>query len=92
VKNHRDVGLMVEDTSQPGWTVLHADCNNPRIDGKQAEMQSLWDLFKVPDVVRPLSASCHPVDCVILPQLTSTAWAVVPAAWLSLANKQRCSP
>ena len=51
VKSNRDVGLMVIDTSRPGWTVLHADCNNAAIDGKQGEGQSLWDLFKVPDVV-----------------------------------------
>lgn len=48
---HRDVGLMVVDTSKPGWIVLHADCNNPRIDSRQAEGQSLWDKLKVPDVV-----------------------------------------
>ncbi len=52
VKSNRDVGLMVIDTSRPGWTVLHADCNNAAIDSKQGEGQSLWDLFKVPDVVR----------------------------------------
>jgi hypothetical protein len=52
MKSNRDVGLMVIDTSRPGWTVLHADCNNAAIDSKQGEGQSLWDLFKVPDVVR----------------------------------------
>ena len=52
---HRDVGLMLVDTSKPGWMVLHADCNNPRIDSRQAEGQSLWDMLKVPDVV---SLSC----------------------------------
>lgn len=55
VKSNRDVGLMVIDTSRPGWTVLHADCNNAAIDGKQGEGQSLWDLFKVPDVASPES-------------------------------------
>ena len=48
---HRDVGLMVVDTSKPGWMMLHADCNNPSIDGKNAEGQALWDRMKVPDVV-----------------------------------------
>ena len=52
MKSNRDVGLMVIDTSRPGWTVLHADCNNAAIDGKHGEGQCLWDLFKVPDVVR----------------------------------------
>ena len=42
---------MVIDTSRPGWTVLHADCNHAVLDGKQGEGQSLWDLFKVPAVV-----------------------------------------
>ena len=50
-KRNRDVGLMVIDTSRPGWTILHADCSNPRIDAQQSEGQSLWDLLKVPDVV-----------------------------------------
>ena len=54
-KRTRDVGLMLIDTSRPGWTVLHADCSNPRIDGKQGEQHSLWDLFKVPDVVSSAS-------------------------------------
>ena len=49
---HRDVGLMVVDTSKPGWMMLHADCNNASIDGKNAEGQALWDRMKVPDVVR----------------------------------------
>lgn len=56
-KRNRDVGLMVIDTSRPGWTILHADCNNPRIDAQQGEGQSLWDLLKVPDVVS-LGVSC----------------------------------
>lgn len=51
---HRDVGLMVVDTSKPGWMVLHADCNNPCIDRGQAEGQCLWDKLKVPDVVSAL--------------------------------------
>ena len=51
---YRDVGLMVVDTSMPGWMVLHADCNNPGIDGRQAEGHSLWDKLKVPDVVSAL--------------------------------------
>ncbi|DBA75652.1 hypothetical protein WJX79_010067 [Trebouxia sp. C0005] len=55
VKSNRDVGLMVIDTSRLGWTVLHADCNNAAIDGKRGEGQSLWDLFKVPDVASPES-------------------------------------
>ncbi|KAL3151455.1 hypothetical protein ABBQ38_012460 [Trebouxia sp. C0009 RCD-2024] len=49
----RDVGLMVVDTSQHGWTVLHADCNHPGIDGRQAEGHSLWDKLKIPDVANP---------------------------------------
>ena len=60
-KRNRDVGLMVIDTSRPGWTILHADCNNPRIDAQQSEGQSLWDLLKVPDVVS-LSVLCSRVD------------------------------
>ena len=55
-----DVGLMVIDTSRPGWTVLHADCNSAAIDSKQGEGQSLWDLFKVPDVV------CYPPEALQL--------------------------
>lgn len=51
---HRDVGLMVVDTSKPGWMVLHADCNNSCIDRGQIEGQSLWDKLKVPDVVSAL--------------------------------------
>ena len=58
----RDVGLMVVDTSQPGWTVLHADCNNPCIDGRQAEGQSLWDKLRIPDVVRSVVIFC----CLVL--------------------------
>ena len=62
MRKQRDVGLMLIDTSRPGWTVLHADCVNPRIDGSNAEQLSLWDLFKVPDIVRPrpllTSSSC----------------------------------
>lgn len=60
----RDVGLMVVDTSQHGWTVLHADCNHPGIDGRQAEGHSLWDKLKIPDVVSLLPPSC----CILAPQ------------------------
>lgn len=59
----RDVGLMVVDTSMPGWQVLHADCNNPCIDGRQAEGKPLWDKLKIPDVVSlcPLASVVSPV-------------------------------
>ncbi len=62
MKSNRDVGLMVIDTSRPGWTVLHADCNNAAIDGKQGEGQSLWDLFKVPDVVSHPTKASQPLQ------------------------------
>lgn len=68
---HRDVGLMVVDTSKPGWMVLHADCNNPRIDSRQAEGQSLWDKLKVPDVVST-ALSC--LSCGHIKGREQTAW------------------
>ncbi len=55
---------MVIDTSRPGWTVLHADCNNAAIDCKNGEGQSLWDLFKVPDVVGIRLRLHNPAACI----------------------------
>ena len=45
---------MLLDTSQPGWRILHSDCDEHRLSPRRTQGQALWDVFAVPDVVRPL--------------------------------------
>ena len=49
-------GLMMLDTSQPGWQILHSDCDDERLHAKYTAGRSFWDAFAVADVVR---LSCY---------------------------------
>lgn len=61
VQGHlRQQGLMLLDTSQPGWRILHSDCDEPRLSPRRTEGQALWDVFAVPDVVRPFMLAFPP--------------------------------
>ncbi len=44
---------MMLDTSQPGWQILHADCDDQRLHAQRTEGRLFWDMFAVADVVRP---------------------------------------
>jgi hypothetical protein len=47
-------GLMLLDTSQPGWQILHSDCDDERLHAKYTAGRSFWEAFAVADMVRPL--------------------------------------
>lgn len=43
---------MMLDTSQPGWQILHCDCDDERLHADYTAGRSFWDIFAVADVVR----------------------------------------
>ncbi|KAA6422720.1 MAG: mixed lineage kinase, partial [Trebouxia sp. A1-2] len=46
-------GLMMLDTSQPGWQILHCDCDDERLHADYTAGRSFWDIFAVADVAQP---------------------------------------
>ena len=44
---------MMLNTSQPGWPILHADCDDLRLHAQRPDGRLFWDMFAVADVVRP---------------------------------------
>ncbi|KAL0021497.1 hypothetical protein WJX77_000618 [Trebouxia sp. C0004] len=49
----RQQGLMMLDTSQPGWPILHSDCDDQRLHAQRTDGQLFWDMFAVADVAQP---------------------------------------